>query len=308
MSVRIAVTPRSLSEAGHPALSPLEQRGYEIVYPAPGRMPAEADLLRSIPGCVGWLAGVEPVTARVLEAAHGLRVISRNGSGVDNIDLAAAAAHGVRVERAQGANARGVAELAIALMLAGFRRVPWSDARLRAGGWDRKVGIEAEGRTLGVVGCGAIGRIVARLGLGLGMEVLGFDPLPDAGFAPGPGFAWAPLSDVLRRSDAISLHCPPGERPIVDAAAVTTMRWGVFLINTARAELLDEVAVLDGLNSGRIAGLATDVFRREPPSPSPLLTHENVILTPHAGGLTAESVERATRRAVANLLAALDAL
>lgn len=306
MSRQIAVTPRSLSAAGHPALSPLMRGGYEIVYPAPGRTPSEEELLQSIPGCVGWLAGVEPISPAVLGAARGLRVISRNGTGVDNIDLGAARDLGIRVERATGANARGVAELAITLMLSAFRSVPWADACLRRGDWQRTIGIEAQGRTLAVIGCGAIGREVADLAIGLGMRVVGFDPFPPRAFTR-PGFRFATRDEALTSADAISLHCPPGDAPILDAEMIARLKRGVVVVNTARAELVDDAAMLAGLQSEQIGGFATDVFRKEPPEPSPLLAHPRVIQTPHAGGFTEESVERATRVAVENLLRALEA-
>lgn len=306
MTGRIAVTPRSLSAAGHPALSLLTERGYEIVYPAPGKTPSEDDLLRTVPGCVGWLAGVEPISPAVLAAAKGLRVISRNGTGVDNIDLRVADDHGIRVERAMGANARGVAELAITLMLSAFRSVPWSDANLRRGDWQRRIGIEAQGRTLAVIGCGAIGREVAELALGLGMWVVGYDPFPSNSFAR-PGFRFASMEEALTSADAISFHCPPGEAPILDKEMIARLKRGVVVVNTARAELIDDAAMLMALESGQVGGLATDVFRKEPPGPSPLLAHPRVIQTPHAGGFTEESVERATRVAVENLLKVLEA-
>lgn len=306
MQRKIAVTPRSLSGSGNAALSVLTEKGYEIVYPAPGKMPTEDELLRAVPGCVGWLAGVEPITPRVLAAAKGLRVISRNGTGVDNIDLDAAQAQGIVVERAMGANARGVAELAITLMLSIFRSVPWSSNHLQRGDWQRRIGIEAQGRTLAVIGCGAIGREVADLALGLGMWVTGYDPMPSNSFAR-PGFRFASLEEALTTADAISFHCPPGEHPILDAAMLARLKKGVAIVNTARAELIDDEAMLAAIEQGHVAGLATDVFRKEPPELSPLLSHERVILTPHAGGFTEESVERATRVAVDNLLRVLEA-
>lgn len=301
MTGKIAVTPRSLSGTGHPVLSRLMERGFEIVYPAPGRMPSEEDLLRSIPGCVGWLAGVEPISVRVLDAASGLRVISRNGTGVDNIDIPEAQARGITVERATGANARGVAELAIGLLLAASRHIPWSHQHLSQGEWRRRIGCEVKGRALAVVGCGAIGREVIDMALGLGMEVVGYDPYPDPRFVRA-GFRYAGLEEVLRDADAVSFHCPPGERPILDAAMLGQMRKGVIVVNTARAELIEDGAMLAALESGQVSTLATDVFHKEPPAASALLSHERVILTPHAGGFTEESVDRATSVAVDNLL------
>jgi phosphoglycerate dehydrogenase-like enzyme len=309
MAPRILVTPRSLTKDGDPALELLREAGYEVVTSTPGRQPDEAELLRVVPGCVGWLAGVEPITASVLGTARGLRAISRNGTGVDNIDVAAAERLGIRVLRAEGANARGVAELAIGLILSMLRSIPWSDSRLKAGAWERRRGFEIGGRTIGVVGCGRIGRLVAEMALGLGGRVLGHDAYPLSGYAPGPAFRYADLDTVLAAADILTLHCPPppGGRPLLDAAAFGRIKRGAVLVNTARAGLVEEGAVLAALEDGRLAGFATDVFPEEPPAPSSLLSHPRVIATPHIGGFTDESVAQATRVAVDNLLAVLGA-
>ncbi|MDD5675353.1 MAG: hypothetical protein PHC61_14375, partial [Chitinivibrionales bacterium] len=142
MNGKILVTPRSLTRSGHPILTRLEKAGYEIVFSPAGKQPEEADLLRLAPGCVGWLAGVEKIPANVLEAAKELRVISRNGTGVDAVDVSAAARLGIAVLRAEGANAFGVAELAMGLLFAIVRAIPFSDHHLKEGGWERKEGIE----------------------------------------------------------------------------------------------------------------------------------------------------------------------
>ncbi|SDN04321.1 phosphoglycerate dehydrogenase [Ensifer sp. YR511] len=304
MTDKIAVTPRSLSVRGHPLLARLVEQGFEIVYPAPGETPSEEDLLRAIPGCVGWLAGVEPISLRVLDAAKELRVISRNGTGTDNVDVQEAEKRGIAVERAMGANARGVAELSIGLLLAAARHIPWSHDQLSRGEWRRRIGQELRGRTLSVIGCGAIGREVAHMATGLGMSVIGYDPYPDPRNIT-ENFRYARLDEAMTAADAVSFHCPPGDRPILDAPMLERMRKGVIVVNTARSELIDETAMLAALDSGRVATLATDVFPQEPPKPSPLLAHERVILTPHAGGFTEESVERATSVAIDNLLRVL---
>jgi D-3-phosphoglycerate dehydrogenase / 2-oxoglutarate reductase len=306
-TARIAVTPRSLSQDGHPALAALEAAGYDVLFPAPGRPPTREEQLAFLPSCVGYLAGVEPITREVLAAAPDLKVISRNGVGVDAIDLAAAAEQGVAVETAAGANAQGVAELAVALALAGLRGVPWQDAALKAGRWERVEGREVAGRTLGVVGCGHIGRRVVRLGLGLGMRVRAFDAMPDPGFAPAGDFSYTSLAELLARSDAVTLHCPPAERPLIDKHVVSAMAPGAYLVNTARSGLVDDEAVLEALTAGKLSGYATDVHDQEPPAPGELLRHPKVIATPHIGGFTVESVERATRAAVENLLRVLPA-
>ena len=301
---KILITPRSLTLKGDPALKILEEAGYELVFTTPGQMPDEAELIRTVPGCVGWLAGVEKITPRVLEAADSLRVISRNGTGVDSIDLRAAADRNIPVMRAVGANARGVAELTVGFMLSLARAVSRSDRELKAGRWTRSKGLELAGRTLGLIGCGAVGRIVAGIGLGFGMRVMAHDIQPDPNFRPSDRFEYAAIHEVFSRADFISLHLPalPGNQAVIDRASLQTTQKGVYIINTSRAGLIDEEAVLEALNDGRVAGLATDVFREEPPAPGPLLNHEKVIATPHIGGYTEESITRATRDAVDNLL------
>jgi len=302
MKEKIAITPRSLSRNGHPALEKLRTQGYDIFFPTPGQMPEPSQVKKFLPQCVGILAGIEPISSEVLALCPDLKVISRNGVGIDNIDMAAAQKSGVAVEIARGANSRGVAELAAALMLCGIRHVSWSDNRLKNGGWERKKGIEIMGRTLGVIGCGQIGRYLVEIAAGMGMKTMAYDPFPDTSFQGGPDFYYASLDDLIQNADVISLHCPPGEKPVIDAETIAAMKDGVYLINTARASLIDEDAVLNSLESGKLRGLATDVYDTEPPVMSPLLCHENVILTPHTGGFTQESVTRATEGAVENLL------
>ena len=304
---KILITPRSISAGGHPSLSKLKEAGCELVFPAAGKQPTEDDLLRLLPGCVGYLAGVEKVSAKVLEAAKELKVISRNGVGVDNVDLAAAKRLGMVVCKAIGSNSRGVAELTMAHILSLARWVPWSDNHLKAGGWERRKGIELIGRTLGLIGCGNIGRLVAKFALGMDMKVLAYDVMPDKSFAPSADFRYAPLEEVLTNSAIISLHCPAltDGKPLLDATALGRLRRGVFIVNTARADLIDAAALSAAIQSGQVAGAAMDVFKTEPPTGDPLVTNDRIVATPHIGGFTDESVDRAVQMAVDNLLAEL---
>ncbi len=307
MSASILVSPRSLTTAGHPALARLQDAGYELVFTTPGQQPTTDELLQRLPGCVGYLAGVEDIDARVLEAARGLRVISRNGVGTNNVDMEAARRLGIKVCTTPGANARGVAELAMAHLLSLARWVPFSDHALKAGGWQRRKGIEVCGKTLGLIGCGHVGRLVARFALGMDMRVLAYDMMPDATFAPSPQFHFVPLADVIGQSDVISLHCPAlgTGQPLIHAETLASMKRGVFLINTARAELVDPAALAAALQSGQVAGAAVDVYLSEPPTGDALVASDRVVATPHIGGFTGESVDRAVEMAVDNLLQAL---
>ena len=304
---RVLVTPRSVTSSGHPALEKLRATGHEVVFCSPGRQPTEEELVGLLPGCVGYLAGVEKVSARTLEAAGELKVISRNGTGVDNIDLEAAKRRNIRICRAEGANARGVAELTVGLLLGLARSIPASDRDVKNGQWQRRKGTELAGKTLGLVGCGKVGREVARMALGIGMDVLAYDVQPDAGFRPGPGFRLGSLDEVVEQADFLSLHCPPPAdgTPLIDRQRLQRMKRGVYLVNTARHDLVDVAALARRLESGHVAGAALDVFDTEPPTDDALACDDHVIATPHLGGFTAESVDRAVQAAVDNLLEAL---
>ena len=300
----ILITPRSL-KSGDPALDLFEKAGYRLKFCKPGTMPDKAELTALIPGCVGYLAGVETISASVLAAGSSLRAISRNGTGVDNIDLKAAERRNIAILRAEGANARGVAELAISLILSCARHVPFSDRNIKRGNWRRRRGVEVKNRILGVVGLGNIGRITARLAIALGMKIVAYDPYaPALAEFPADSFKRTDLEELWTEAEFVTLHCPlsRGRAAIVSEKSIQRMKEGVMIVNTARWELIEEKAVLNGLNSGKIGCLATDVFPKEPPQLSPLLKHENVVTTPHIGGFTKESVSKSASIAVENLL------
>ncbi|MCC8166265.1 MAG: phosphoglycerate dehydrogenase [Planctomycetes bacterium] len=293
---KILVTPRSLASPDHPALASLRQAGFDIVIPCPGKTPDPETLKQTLPGCIGWLAGVEKIGADIIAAADDLLIISRNGVGIDNIDVKAAEARGIAIANTPGANARGVAELALALIFAIARGIPDCHTSIKNGGWERRQGLELEGKTLGIVGCGQVGRILARLGLGMGMRVVGTDLYTDPACCP-EGFRYADPRALAREADIVSVHIPGGEKPPVNAEFLTAMRPGGILVNTARASAVDEQAVLAALDSGKLRGYGVDAFDTEPPGKTPLTTHPHVICTSHIGGFTAESVMRAAERA-----------
>ncbi|MFA6480302.1 MAG: phosphoglycerate dehydrogenase [Victivallaceae bacterium] len=305
MSGKILVTPRSVTKNGHHSLEKLLVAGYEVMFCTPGSQPDENELKRLLPNCVGYLAGVENIPAAVLASASSVKIISRNGTGVDNIDLDAAKILGIKVCRADGANARGVAELTMALMLSLVRSIPFSDAAIKSGKWERRNGIELENRTLGLIGFGKIGKLVSGFASAFGMKIAIYDPCLPASFRPPDGVRVSSFNEILESSDIVSLHCPPAGKPVIGKTEIEMMKNGAYLINTARAELIDEDAVLAAINSGRLSGYATDVFTSEPPKDLTLARHHCVIGTPHIGGLTTESVGKAMNVAVENLIEAL---
>ena len=247
------------------------------------------------------------VTAAMMDAAPALKVISKHGSGIDTIDTAAAKTRGIEVRAAAGANAAAVAEHAVALLLACAKSVVQMNRRMHSGHWDKAThkSVELNGRTLGLVGLGAIGRRVAQVTDAMGMKVIGFDP-----YATALPACIAPvaLEAVWRDSDAISLHCPLTEdnRGLVNATTLAAMRRGVMLINTARGGLIDEAALLAAVRSGDVASAGLDSFAVEPPpADHPFFGEPNITLSPHIGGVTGDAYVNMGVAAANNVLAVI---
>jgi phosphoglycerate dehydrogenase-like enzyme len=308
-SATVLVTSRSFGRSAPELRAELEGAVAGVRYNDRGR-PLTADELRAeLAGVHGVIAGTDPFDAPVVESAADLRVIARYGAGTGNVDLDAARRSGVVVTSTPGANAVAVAELALALMLALARRVAEGDRLVRGGGWAPLPGVQLAGRTVGLLGLGAVGTEVARRVGALGCRVLAHDPALDAAAARERGAELAPPERVVAEADVLSLHLPVTEdtRGMVDAAFLTAMRPGALLVNTARGELVDEAALAEALDSGRLAGAALDTLSDEPPAPeNPLLGRHDVILTPHVGAQTAEATAAMGRMALDDLLAVLD--
>ena len=250
-------------------------------------------------GAVGAIVSTDPFTADVFARAPHLRVISRVGVGYDSVDVEAATASGVQIATTPGGNEQVVADHTLALMLALLRRVPELERDVRGGGWNRTgryMPRQLSGTTVGLVGCGAIGRLVADRLRGFGVELLIHDP--------ALGDRSTPLQELLSRSTVVSLHCPllPSTRHLINADTLQQMRPDAVLVNAARGPIVDEAALIDALRRGVIAGAALDVFELEPPGESPLLSMENVVVSPHIAGLSTVSVAEMTRRATRAVL------
>lgn len=295
--IRIAVTPRSFRNSPGAHHDLLKTEDVDARFPDNDKPMQAEEMVTFVEGCAGLIVGTDEVTDAVLTAGP-LRAVVKFGSGLDNIDLDAARDRKVAVDSTPGANARSVAELAIGLMVALARGIPLHDRAVREGQWSRRTGMELEGKTLGLIGCGAIGSEVLRMARGLGMEVLVHDPYADTGALN------ISLDQLLPTSDIVSLHMPLTDETagMINADRLRAMKRGALLINTARGGVVDEEALVAVLEDGYLGGAAFDSFASEPPGDSPLLRLDSFIASPHAGAATVEAAERAGVRAVRRLL------
>ena len=254
--------------------------------------------------------GRTKVIPAVFDAAPNLKVVGRAGVGVDNIDLAAAKSHNVTVVNSPIATTLAVAELVIGLMFAVAREIPRADAGMKNTKWLKKEleGIELNGKTLGVIGFGRIGAATAQRAAAMGMKIIAFDPQLSAAEITARGGEPVMLDELFAQSDFITLHTPltNDTRGIINAAAFAKMKDGVRLICAARGGVVDEAALLDALNSGKVAAAGLDVFATEPPGESALASHPHVVATPHIGAQTVEAQIRAAGDIATEVLAALN--
>jgi len=291
------MTPKVLiSDALSPAAVQIfKDRGVEVDFqPNLGKDKDKlADIINGFDGLA--VRSATKVTPKILEKAKCLKVIGRAGIGVDNVDIPAATAKGIIVMNTPFGNSITTAEHAITLMLALARQIPQADISTQAGKWEKNrfMGVEITGKTLGIIGCGNIGSIVADRAIGLKMKVIAYDPYLSPERALDIGVEKVELADLLRRADFVTLHTPLTEktRDVLDAKALAAMKKGVRIINCARGGLVDEQALRTALDSGHVAGAAFDVFTEEPATENPLFGHPNVVCTPHLGAATTEAQE-----------------
>ena len=299
----ILVTGADLAE---PALALL--RDFEMVFA--GKTPTEDDIVALCAQYdpVAIIVRYSKVGERAMAAAPSLKVISKHGSGTDTIDKAAAQARGIEVVAAVGANAAAVAEQALALMMACAKSVTTLNARMHAGHWDKSThkSLELGGRTVGLIGLGAIGQRFARMADAIGMRVIGFDPYAKA--VP-EHIQTVDLATIWRESDVISLHCPLTEdnRNLLNAETLAACKPGVIVVNTARGGLIDEAALLAALASGQVASAGLDSFQVEPMTAGhPFQGVPNLTLSPHIGGVTSDAYVNMGVAAARNVLAVLE--
>jgi phosphoglycerate dehydrogenase-like enzyme len=312
MSWDVLVTARAFWVCGASAQTALAAAGCRVTRsPEPGPLPEET-LIGLLAGTDAVIASSDPYTARLFADCPRLKVVSRCGVGYDRVDVAAATEAGVIVTTTPGAMTHAVADYTFGLILASARKIPAGDALMRSGGWGEYPGTLVFGKTLGLVGFGAIGRAVAMRSAGFEMRILAYDPawtdasvpLPDG----LPPVEFVGLEQLVRESDFVSIHAPaaPETKGMFDAAMLARMKPTAFLINTARGSLTDEQALADALRKGVIAGAAVDVYTQEPAPPDhPLRSAPNCVVTPHNAFNAVEAAEEMSRLSAENILSAL---
>ncbi len=305
---RVLVTATSYAMNDSTLRSDLESAVGEVIY-NPTQHPLTAhELAAMIKGIDGMIAGLDEINHEVFEAADCLRIVARYGVGLDRVDLDAAKKKGIIVTSTPGANATSVAELTVGLMIALARHITEANRRTKLGEWPRLKGTTLKGQTIGLLGLGAIGSRVGHMLSGFECRVIGYDPLIGRDEAAKTGVEWMERDEVIRRADFLSLHMPlvPANENLLNGERIGMMKDGVYLINTARSELVDEEALIEALHSGKVAGAALDTFRHEPPEAShPLLQFEQVIVTPHTGAHTDDATNAMGRIALKECLTVL---
>lgn len=302
--VKILVTPRSFGKNNPELFDILRDAGLEVIRNDTGGILSEEAVKEKLAPCEGVILGVDPMNASVLAAAPKLRAIAKYGVGLDNIDLEACKARGIAVSRTVGANSNAVADYALTLMLTVARKAALIDRRCREKDWSKITGIDLYGKTLGIVGLGAIGKCVARRARGFDMKILAHDIAWDEAYAQEAGIERADVDRICREADFITLHTllTDETRNLINAQRLAAMKKTAVLINTARGGLIDEDALLAALREGRIHGAGLDVFEQEPPANPAWYALDNLVMGSHCSSSTAGATEQMGQMAVANLL------
>lgn len=302
-TTQVLITPRSFGSTDPAVFNMLEDAGFSIACNDTGKVFDKATMIKKLADCEGVILGVDPMDADVIGAAPKLKAISRYGVGLDNVDLEAAARHGIRVSHAAGANSEAVADYAFALMLAVARRVPFIDRNCRAGKWIKLVSVDVNHAKLGILGLGAIGRQVAKRARGFDMDVIAYDLIWDEAFAQANGVKRALPEEIYRTCDFISMHLPLTNetKNFIGAAQIAMMKPNAILINTARGGLIDEEALLVALRDGRIYGAGIDTFSQEPPDDA-WYGLDNVVIGSHCSSSTICAERNMSWAAARNLI------
>lgn len=300
---KVFISTSSFGKVDPAPLDRLKQSGVIFDTNPVGRTLSAEEAARFLADVDGLIAGTEPLTREVLASAKRLKVISRCGVGIDNVDLQAASDFGITVTTTNRAHIQAVAELTIGALIALLRQIPQNDRAVHAGRWEKTPGQLLYGRTVGIIGLGNVGKAVTRALQPFEVKVLAYDPFPDPDFAAQYAVTYTALDELMQRSDIVSLHVPyrPELHHLLNRDRLAQMRPGAYLVNTARGGLVDEDALCDLLESGKIAGAFIDTFEKEPYR-GRLIDVPNAILSPHVGAYARESRVAMETEAVENLL------
>lgn len=307
MGFKVLITPRSFEHIKDKFLELLKDAEIEVVMNPYGRVIKEDEMVELIKDMDGIIVGIDPITKRVIDNASKLKVISKYGVGVDNIDLESAKERNIVVTNTPNANSNAVAELTVGLIISVLRNIPLSDRRVREKKWDRFIGYELYGKTLGVIGTGSIGKRVIKLLRGFDLNILCYDKFPDYEWAEKENVKYVNFDELLKRSDIITIHIPLTEetRHLISERELSLMKKTAVIINTSRGGIINERDLYKFLKEGKIYGAGLDVLEDEPPQNSALIELDNVVITSHIGAHTQESIENMAFMAIDNLISVL---
>lgn len=303
---KILTSPSSFGQVGPQPFDMLNDNGFEFINNPYGRKLTEDEVIDLAKDCIGIVAGVEPLTARVIDALPGLKCISRVGIGMDNVDLAYAKEKGIIVTNTPDGPTRSVAELTLAMTFALLRRIPQADAAIKRKQWTKQTGNLILNKTIGIIGLGRIGRAVAQLFRGIGNPVIGYDVIKNEDWSKEHSVKLVDFNYLISNSDIISLHVPgnPDKEYLIGSNEFAQMKSSALFINISRGGIVDEDALYNALKTNKIRGAAIDVFSKEPYD-GPLTELDNIVLTPHIGSYAEEGKLLMEIDAVKNLIDAL---
>jgi len=306
-SDRVVVTPPMLVETPD-LFAPLRERGLDVVINSGTYPMDESALVTCLGDAFAGVIGLDQLSAIVFECCPNLKIVARNGVGMDSVDMPAATRFGVIVTAPLGANSTSVAELAVGLLIAVARQIVPTHNRVQQGVWRRDIGMELAGKTLGIIGLGRIGKRVATRLQAFEMRVIANDIAPDLNFAVQHNIPFVSLDELLAQSDVVSLHVPltPLTQGMLNASTIACMKSGAVLLNTARGPVIEAQALANALDSGHLAGAGLDVYTLEWQVDPIFLSRPNVVTTTHLGAYTRESLRRTTEAAVHSIIECLD--
>jgi len=302
--MKVLTSPSSFGQISSEPFDILEKNGYKVINNPYGRKLTEDEVIELAKECIGIVAGVEPLTARVMDALPNLKCISRVGVGIDSVDVDYAKKKGIVVVNTPDGPTRSVAELTLGMTMALLRKIPQAHCALSNRQWEKQIGNLLLGKKIGVIGMGRIGKLVTKLFQGIGNEVIGYDLYPDNKWAVENSIKMMDLEKLLAEADIVTLHVPSSKTTLISKKELKTMKKGAFLVNISRGGVVDETDLYDSLQNGQLSGAAIDVFSAEPYG-GPLCDLKNVVLTPHLGSYAKEGKLKMEIDAVMNLIKAL---